>query len=62
MSFPPSPSAPRRFDWVLVAILALACAFRAYRIDVPFVDAHSWRQVTNADIARLWVEGPIDFF
>ena len=62
MSSPPSASAPRRIDWALVAILALACAFRAYRLDVPFVDAHSWRQVTNADIARLWVEGPIDFF
>ena len=29
---------------------------------MPFVDAHSWRQVTNADVARLWTEGPIDFF
>lgn len=45
-----------------MAILALACAFRAYRLDVDFVDAHSWRQVTNADIARLWAEGAIDFF
>ncbi len=25
------------------------------------MDAHSWRQVTNADIARNWVEGPIQF-
>ncbi|MEZ5420703.1 MAG: glycosyltransferase family 39 protein, partial [Vicinamibacterales bacterium] len=48
-------------DWAIVAILALACAMRAYRLDVPFVDAHSWRQVTNADIARLWAEGSIDF-
>jgi 4-amino-4-deoxy-L-arabinose transferase-like glycosyltransferase len=45
-----------------VAILLLAVAFRAWRLDVPFVDAHSWRQVTNADIARIWAEGPIDFF
>ena len=37
-------------------------AFRGWRLDVPFVDAHSWRQVTNADIARIWTEGPIDFF
>lgn len=51
-----------RWDWPLIAIVALACAFRAYRLDVPFVDGHSWRQVTNADIARLWTEGPIDFF
>jgi 4-amino-4-deoxy-L-arabinose transferase-like glycosyltransferase len=49
-------------DWSIAAILLLAVAFRAWRLDVPFVDAHSWRQVTNADIARLWAEGPIDFF
>jgi 4-amino-4-deoxy-L-arabinose transferase-like glycosyltransferase len=49
-------------DWCALAILLLALAFRLYRIDAPFVDAHSWRQVTNADIARLWAEGPIDFF
>lgn len=53
------PRSPRR-DWPLVAILLLACALRAYRLDVPFVDAHSWRQVTNADIARIWAEGGID--
>ncbi len=49
-------------DWCAVAIVALAAVFRAWRLDVPFVDAHSWRQVTNADIARIWTEGPIDFF
>jgi 4-amino-4-deoxy-L-arabinose transferase-like glycosyltransferase len=48
-------------DWVLIAILLVALAFRLYRIDVPYVDAHSWRQVTNADIARNWTEGPIQF-
>lgn len=50
-----------RWDWPLAGIVILACALRAYRLDVPFVDAHSWRQVTNADIARLWAEGTIDF-
>jgi 4-amino-4-deoxy-L-arabinose transferase-like glycosyltransferase len=49
-------------DWCALAIVLLAVAFRAWRLDVPFVDAHSWRQVTNADVARLWTEGPIDFF
>lgn len=58
---PPRPSVPR-FDLVALAIVALGCALRLYRLDVPFIDAHSWRQVTNADIARLWTEGPIDFF
>lgn len=59
---PPSPTRTSRFDPLAVAILFLALALRLYRIDAPFVDAHSWRQVTNADIARLWAEGPIDFF
>jgi 4-amino-4-deoxy-L-arabinose transferase-like glycosyltransferase len=49
-----------RFDPFLWATLALASAFRWYRIDIPYVDAHSWRQVTNADIARLWTELPIN--
>jgi 4-amino-4-deoxy-L-arabinose transferase-like glycosyltransferase len=61
-----SPSSPSsrwsQIDWCALAIVLLAVAFRAWRIDVPFVDAHSWRQVTNADVARLWTEGPIDFF
>ena len=51
-----------RRDVVAFAIVLLALAFRLYRIDAPFVDAHSWRQVINADIARIWAEGPIDFF
>lgn len=50
----------RRWDVGAIAIVVLAIAFRLYRIDVPFVDAHSWRQVTNVDIARLWAEGPIN--
>jgi 4-amino-4-deoxy-L-arabinose transferase-like glycosyltransferase len=49
-------------DWWALAIVVLALGFRLYRIDTPFVDAHSWRQVTNVDIARLWTEGPIEFF
>lgn len=57
-----APSPPgRSFDAVAWLILALAVACRLYRVDVPFVDAHSWRQVTNADIARIWAEGAIDF-
>lgn len=52
----------RRVDPALIAILLLATAFRLYRIDAPYVDAHSWRQVTNADIARLWTEQPINIF
>jgi 4-amino-4-deoxy-L-arabinose transferase-like glycosyltransferase len=51
-----------RSDWVFWIILALALLLRLYRIDAPYVDAHSWRQVTNADIARLWVEHPLNIF
>jgi 4-amino-4-deoxy-L-arabinose transferase-like glycosyltransferase len=46
----------------LLFVLAVALAFRLYRLDIPYLDAHSWRQVTNADIARIWTEQPIDFF
>lgn len=49
-------------DLVLVAILLLALAFRLYLIDAPFIDAHSWRQVTNADIARHFAEGSLNIF
>jgi len=49
-------------DPVLWVIMLLALALRLYRIDAPYVDAHSWRQVTNADIARLWTELPINIF
>jgi 4-amino-4-deoxy-L-arabinose transferase-like glycosyltransferase len=43
-------------DLALLAILALALLFRLYRIDTPLVDGHSWRQVTNADIARHFAQ------
>lgn len=57
-----SKSSSSVFDPVLWAILLLALGLRCYRLDIPYVDAHSWRQVTNADIARLWTEIPIDIF
>lgn len=69
-SLTPSPSPPAAatapasvaaaVDPFLWASLALGFAFRWYRIGIPYVDAHSWRQVTNADIARLWTELPIN--
>ena len=49
-------------DWAAVSIVLLALAFRLYRLDVPFVDGHSWRQVTNADIARHFTEGSLNLF
>ena len=57
-----SASKSARSDLILWAILALALLLRLYRLDAPYVDAHSWRQVTNADIARLWIERPLNIF
>lgn len=59
---PPAQSVGPRVDLALVAILLLALAFRLYRIDIPLVDAHSWRQVTNADIARHFMDGSLNPF
>jgi 4-amino-4-deoxy-L-arabinose transferase-like glycosyltransferase len=52
----------RRIDVALVALLLLALAFRLYRLDTPMADAHSWRQVTNADIARHFAETSANLF
>lgn len=49
-----------RLDLILLATLLLAIGLRLYRLEIPYVEAHSWRQVTNADIARLWTELPIN--
>lgn len=61
MTRPAATPPSRSLDWCAIGVVLLAVLFRAWRLDVPFVDAHSWRQVTNADVARIWTEGPIDF-
>lgn len=53
---------PRSFDLAIFLILLLALLFRLYRIDFPMVDGHSWRQITNADIARHYTEGSLNLF
>jgi len=50
------------FDLAVLLILLLAIAFRLYRIDIPFIEGHSWRQVTNADITRHYAEGSMNLF
>lgn len=50
------------FDITAVSIVLLGLAFRLYRIDFPMVDGHSWRQITNADIARHYTEGSLNLF
>jgi hypothetical protein len=52
----------RHFDLVALSIFALAAAYRLYRIDTPLLDAHSWRQITNADIARHFALGSLNLF
>ncbi len=49
-------------DLPLLGVLLTAVAFRVWHLDVPLIDAHSWRQVTNADIARHFAEGSLDLF
>jgi 4-amino-4-deoxy-L-arabinose transferase-like glycosyltransferase len=52
----------RNFDLAAFAIFALAVVYRLYRIDTPLLDAHSWRQITNADIARHFALGSLNLF
>lgn len=56
------PERHAAFDITIVLILLLAVAFRLYRVDVELIDAHSWRQVTNADITRHFSEGIMNPF
>jgi 4-amino-4-deoxy-L-arabinose transferase-like glycosyltransferase len=41
-----------RPDWALLLILAFGAYFRLQYIELPMAEKHSWRQITNADIAR----------
>ena len=43
--------APRP-DWALVLIILFGASFRLQYIQLPMAEKHSWRQITNADIAR----------
>lgn len=60
----PHREAERRpsFDLAVVLIILLAIAFRFYRLDIPFIEGHSWRQVTNADITRHYALGSMNLF
>ncbi len=49
-------------DLPLLGVLLTAVAFRLWHLDLPLIDAHSWRQVTNADIARHFAEGSLNLF
>ena len=45
-----------RVDWALVLIVLLGASFRLQHVGLPMAEAHSWRQITNADIARNFDE------
>jgi 4-amino-4-deoxy-L-arabinose transferase-like glycosyltransferase len=54
-----SPSAEpssQRLDLWLLLILVVGLALRWQYVDLPLAEAHSWRQITNADIARNFTE------
>lgn len=51
-----------RPDWVLLLILAFGAWFRLHYIEVPMADAHGWRQIFNADVARNFTEQSLNIF
>lgn len=53
---------PPRVDLAFAAIVLLAIAFRWVYIDLPLAEAHRWRTITNADIARNFYEQSMNIF
>ena len=51
-----------RVDLWLIFILGVGLALRLQYVNLPLAEAHSWRQVTNADIARNFAEGSGNIF
>jgi 4-amino-4-deoxy-L-arabinose transferase-like glycosyltransferase len=46
----------RRIDFWLIVVLVVGFALRWQYVHLPMAEAHSWRQITNADIARNFTE------
>jgi len=57
MTFGSNPHRPVR-DYAFLCILALGAALRLYHVTAPFLDAHAWRQLDTAAMARNFYEGP----
>ena len=57
MTFGSNPRRPVR-DYAFFCILALGAALRLYHVTAPFLDAHAWRQLDTAAMARNFYEGP----
>ncbi len=49
-----------RLDWGLLLVLVFAAYFRLQYVTLPIAEAHSWRQITNADVARNFSEGSLN--
>jgi 4-amino-4-deoxy-L-arabinose transferase-like glycosyltransferase len=62
----PASTARATTNWAryvpLLAILLLGLCLRSLYFTTPLADAHRWRQVDNAAIARHFAEGPFDIF
>ena len=56
------PAGRPRPDVLLILIVVLAAALRLLEVSAPYAEAHRWRQVMNADIARNLYRGPFDIF
>ena len=52
----PSPRGRLSRDIWLLVILAIGLGLRLQYVQLPMAEAHSWRQITNADIARNFTE------
>src|SRR6185436_16202090 len=51
-----------RPDIALVLILLFGLALRLQYLDLPMAEAHRWRSITNADIARNFAERSMNLF
>ncbi|MGE0451717.1 MAG: glycosyltransferase family 39 protein [Vicinamibacterales bacterium] len=51
-----------RLDWGLLLVLAFGAYFRFLYIDLPMADAHGWRQLFNADVARNFDEQSLNIW
>jgi 4-amino-4-deoxy-L-arabinose transferase-like glycosyltransferase len=51
-----------RIDLALLLILLLGIWFRSQYVHLPMAEAHRWREVTNADVARNFYERSMNIF
>jgi len=59
---PGSPRLARLPDAALLLILLLGVLLRSQYLDLPMAEAHRWREITNADIARNFYERSMNIF